>query len=573
MMPGRDIQRRATPADTDALSDVHPVLARVYAARGASSPMDLELPLSALLPVRSLGGVEAAAALLEAHRESHVLVVGDFDADGATSTALMLRVLRQFGFASVDFLVPNRFEFGYGLSAPLADVALGMAPSLVITVDNGIASHDGVARLRAAAIDVLVTDHHLPGETLPDANVIVNPNNPGEQFRSKALAGVGVAFYVLAALERRLVAAGAPQHRGVTARYLDLVALGTVADVVPLDRNNRILVHAGLRRIRELKACPGVLALLADAGRDARRCVATDLGFGAGPRLNAAGRLEDMSEGILTLLADDPGAARRRATALGAINRDRRDLQQRMQEDAREALPATDSNRELPDCVCLFQSDWHQGVVGLVASFLRERCQRPAFAFAPGDGDELKGSGRSIAAVHLRDLLAAVDARHPGLIARFGGHAMAAGLTLARHRFDDFRAACNDTLAVLYPDAQFGEAWLSDGELADTELTIEMAEELREAGPFGAGFDEPLFDGLFRVENARQVGDTHLKLRLTTATSASPIDAIAFRQAEHLPLPLGCWVKVVYRLDVNEFQGIRRAQLIVEQLERVAGQT
>ncbi|MEM1261838.1 MAG: single-stranded-DNA-specific exonuclease RecJ [Pseudomonadota bacterium] len=565
----RSIERRTPSTLPDTLKMLHPVVGRVYACRGATDPDDIALPLGALLPVRQLQSAQAAADLLASHRDGRVLIVGDFDADGATSTALMIRTLRDFGFTDVDFLVPNRFDFGYGLTAPLADVARQASPTLVVTVDNGISSHAGVAVLRDVGIDVLVTDHHLPGEQAPRANVIVNPNNHGENFPSKSLAGVGVAFYVLAALERQLVDRGEPQLRGTVARYLDLVALGTVADVVPLDRNNRILVRAGLDRIRSLAATPGVLALLADAGRDPRQCTASDLGFGAGPRLNAAGRLDDMSKGIAALLTDDPLAAREYATALGAINRERRDVQQRMQEDALSALPTLEEDgRRLPSCVCLYQTDWHQGVVGLVASFVRERCQRPAFAFAKADDATLKGSGRSVAAVHLRDLLAAVDTRFPGLIDRFGGHAMAAGLTLHRDQLGAFSRACASLVDELYPEATAGEAWISDGELGDADLRLGVAEALRDAGPFGSGFDEPLFDGTFIVAEARLVGENHLKMRVTQREHGPAVDAIAFRQSEHLPLAAGTVIHVVYRLDVNEYQGLRRVQLIVEQLQR-----
>ncbi|MEM8982215.1 MAG: single-stranded-DNA-specific exonuclease RecJ [Pseudomonadota bacterium] len=566
----RAIQRRDAPALPGSLQALHPVVGRVYACRGVTDSADVELPLSALLPIRDLGTAQVAADLLLAHRDGRVLVVGDFDADGATSTALMLRVLAGFGFADVDFLVPNRFAFGYGLTAPLAELAIESAPTLVVTVDNGISSHAGVAALRSVGIDVLVTDHHLPPEHSPDANVIVNPNNHGEAFASKSLAGVGVAFYVLAALEHALIAIGETQHRGTVARHLDLVALGTVADVVPLDRNNRILVRAGLARIRSLAATPGVLALLADAGRDPRQCTASDLGFGAGPRLNAAGRLDDMSKGIAALLTDDPLQARQHATALGAINKERRDLQARMQEEAIAALPTvTGGEHRLASCVCLYEADWHQGVVGLVASFVRERCQRPAFAFANDGAATLKGSGRSVPAVHLRDLLAAVDTRFPGLIERFGGHAMAAGLSLRRDRLDAFSDACASLVDELYPGASAGEVWLSDGELAQEELTLGVAEALRTAGPFGSGFDEPLFDGTFVVVDARLVGDNHIKMRLAQTPGGPSVDAIAFRQAEQLPLPAGSAIEAVYRLDVNEYQGLRRAQLIVEQMRRV----
>ena len=563
MNPARPVIRRA-PAATD--SSPQSLLTAIYAARGASAEIDRTLPLSALEPVGSLGNVNRAAELILKHRRNRILVVGDFDADGATSVALLLRCLNEFGFEDVRYLVPNRFEFGYGLSAGLAPVALTLEPDLVITVDNGISSVRGIAALRSQGVDVLVTDHHLPPDALPDATEIVNPNMPGDAFASKALAGVGVAFYLMAALGRLLTrSTGEPAFARSAARYLDLVALGTIADVVRLDRNNRILVNAGLKRIRQGASVPGLLALLANGRRDFRRAVAADLGFIAGPRLNAAGRMQDMSVGIEALLTDDPQLARRLATELGEINRARRTEQASMNRDALESLDRL-TRDGLAGCLTLFEPGWHQGIVGLVASRIKEKTQRPVFAFARADDQLLKGSGRSVNGVHLRDLLAYVDARHPGLIERFGGHAMAAGLTLREDSLDEFRDAAASAADYLFPDADFDGAWVSDGPLGPDAMTLDTARALRDAGPWGQGFEEPLFDGRFNVASHRIVGETHLRLSLQTPCGAATLPAIAFGQAELVPSLTGGAVDVVYRLDVNDYRGIESAQLIVEQL-------
>ncbi|MEM9171916.1 MAG: single-stranded-DNA-specific exonuclease RecJ [Pseudomonadota bacterium] len=541
------------------LSESDSVIARVLAARGVIVDEQRALALSQLAPVSSLGGIDAAAQLLQAHRAQTIVIVGDFDADGATSAALLMRGLRALGFSSVSSLVPNRFEFGYGLSPEIVDVALQRAPSLIVTVDNGISSVDGVAHARAHGIEVLVTDHHLPPKQLPDATVIVNPNANGDDFSSKALAGVGVAFYVLAALERALVPQGAASA-GVAASLLDLVALGTVADVVPLDRNNRILVNAGLQRIRAGACAPGISALLRLAGRDPKRCSAADLGFAAGPRLNAAGRLDDMSIGIHCLLADSAHEADSAARALDQINRDRRELEQDMHESALRHIDAVSDPALPPACVCLYESDWHQGVVGLVASRIKERLHRPVFAFADDGQGALKGSGRSIAGVHLRDVLAEVDRRIPGTISKFGGHAMAAGLTLGQDGLAVFTQVVADVVASQTDPQLFEPTILTDGHLADHHLTLEFAERLAACGPYGQQFAEPCFEGRFAVAESRIVGEQHLKLTL-----ADGIDAIAFRQVRE-PLPRkGEYLELVYRLDINEWRGRRSVQLIIDQ--------
>lgn len=570
MTTPRPIQRRETRPVDDVPAAVLPLIARLYATRGATDAADFSLGLRQLVPVSELARMDAAVDLVCKHREGRILIVGDFDADGATSTALVIRCLGRFGFADLDYLVPNRFEFGYGLSYELAIIAIASEPTLIVTVDNGISSVAGVRAAIDAGIDVLVTDHHLPPDELPPATVILNPNMPDDNFPSKSLAGVGVCFCLLAAVGRRLEDQGETGAAKVAAEYLDLVALGTVADVVPLDRNNRILIHQGLMRIRAARTVPGILALLAEAGRDHRQAVASDLAFAVGPRLNAAGRLEDMSVGIETLLCDSPEEARTLAARLAEINKNRRQLESSMQDDALQSLATmpggAGDERELPSCLSLYDSNWHQGIVGLVASRIKERTHRPVFAFATAGENALKGSGRSIGGVHLRDLLAWVDSRWPGMITRFGGHAMAAGLTLPLASFDAFADRVDEGCATLFPDADFQGRWLTDGELGPEEIALDLAQSLRDAGPWGQSFPEPVFDGRFRLQGARIVGEKHLKLRVQPIGSDAVIDGIAFGQADCAPLPAGCRLELVYRVAVNDYRGLKTVQLMVEQI-------
>ncbi|WP_370520592.1 single-stranded-DNA-specific exonuclease RecJ [Thioalkalivibrio sp. XN279] len=561
----RPIRRRDVDAAAlAALAGSPPVLARLYAARGVRAAAELDLGLGGLAPVGSLEGVEAAAALLAGHvaRGSRILVIGDFDADGATSTALLVRVLRALG-AAVSYLVPDRFVHGYGLSTALVRDAEQHAPALLVTVDSGINCHAGVALARELGMEVLVTDHHLPGETLPAATAIVNPALPGQAFPSRCLAGVGVAFYLAAALARQLGA-----DKGLVPGLLDLVALGTVADLVPLDRNNRILVEHGLRRIRAGACCPGVTALLRAGNRDPRTVVTTDLAFAAGPRLNAAGRLDDMSVGIECLLSDDPGRAEELAMLLSSLNEERKQIEAQMQQEALRAVAGLEpAAGRLPPVLCVHRAGWHSGVVGLVAARLKERYHRPVVAFAADDSGMLKGSARSVPGLHIRDALADVDATHPGLMERFGGHAMAAGLTLAPAGLDDFRAALAAAVAArLEPGLLDGEI-VSDGELPEEALGLATAELLRDAAPWGQGFPEPLFDGCFELLDARTVGLDHLKMRVRPAGGRRIMDAIAFRQADRLGNARPARLRLAYRLDVNEYNGLRSAQLVVEYLE------
>lgn len=567
----RPLKRRASPAGAAAaaLAALDPVLARLYAARGITDPAQLDYSLKRLAPVGSLGGLAEAVELLIARQQQRIVVIGDFDADGATSTALVVRCLRDFGFAEVDYLVPNRFDYGYGLTPEIVRVAYESRPSLLLTVDNGISSVDGVAEARRLGISVLVTDHHLPGRQIPDADAIVNPNftgangDPGARpFASPHLAGVGVAFYLMAALGRALQSQGRADAGKVPARYLDLVALGTVADVVSLDQNNRILVTQGLARIRAGRAIAGIGALLHCAGRDPARACSADLGFAAGPRLNAAGRLEDMSVGIECLLADDPAIAARLAAQLDAINSDRRHIEHDMR---RQAFAFVDTMREskLPDCVCVFETSWHQGIVGLIAARVRERCHRPAIAFAREQAGLLKGSARSVPGVHIRDLLEAVSTAAPGLVTKFGGHAMAAGLSLAEESLAAFSRAVCQQLARLYPRADFSGAILTDGCLPGASLTLPFARLLRDSGPWGVGFPEPVWSGDFELLEQRTVGEAHVKMRVRPVDGGQALDAIAFNQAG--PAWRGT-LRLVFRLDVNEWRGVESPQLVVEQI-------
>ena len=567
----RAIDERRLPATA---SNLHPALRRVYAARGLEAAEDLDLGLERLLPVSTLGGVDAAVDLLLAcHRSgSRVLVIGDFDADGATSTAVVVRQLRRLGFVDPGFLVPDRFKFGYGLTPEIVRVAAQSKPSLIVTVDNGVSSLEGVAEANRSGIPVLVTDHHLPGRLLPDAAAMVNPNLPGERFASKALAGVGVAFYVVAALTRRMREAGlVPAGAEVNpADLLDLVALGTVADVVPLDVNNRILVAQGLRRIRAGRCAPGLRALLEVAGRRLEGLVAQDLAFQAGPRLNAAGRLEDMALGIECLLTASAIAARELAARLSQLNSDRRELEGRMQVEALAKVDALVAGLEgrVPAGLCLFDGGWHQGVIGLVASRIKDRVHRPVIAFAPGDAGWVKGSARSVAGVHIRDALDAVATRHPGLLEKFGGHAMAAGMTIRESALVEFeRAFVEEVERRIDPDTLTGDLH-TDGPLLPGEFNAETAAALREGGPWGSGFPEPAFDGRFGVADTRVVGERHLKLRLK-APSGEFVDAIAFRYLDDPAAPAPHPqqdIELVYRASLDEYSGARRLQLVSEWL-------
>ncbi|MCO6057039.1 single-stranded-DNA-specific exonuclease RecJ [Pseudomonas sp. MOB-449] len=563
------IEHRVLPDVLPDLGDLPPLLTRLYASRGVQSAAELDKSLARLIPYQRLKGIEGAVALLvEAlEKRQRILYVGDFDADGATASTVGVLGLRMLGAFHVDYLVPNRFEYGYGLTPEIVAVALERKPDLLVTVDNGISSVEGVDAAKAAGLKVLVTDHHLPGPELPAADAIVNPNQPGCDFPSKSLAGVGVIFYVLLALRARLRELDWFARAGLKepnlGELLDLVALGSVADVVPLDANNRILVHQGLARIRAGRARPGLKAILEVAGRPAGRITSTDLGFILGPRLNAAGRLDDMSLGIECLLCEDEALARDMAVQLDQLNQDRKAIEQGMQREALaqlKNLPIED----MPFGLCVFEPDWHQGVIGILASRLKERYHRPTIAFADAGDGLLKGSARSVPGFHIRDALDAVAARHPGLISKFGGHAMAAGLSLPVENFGAFAAAFDfETRRQLCEDDLTGRL-LSDGQLGVEEFHLELARALRLAGPWGQHFPEPLFHGVFQIVQQRLVGERHLKLVLKSECGAVQLDGIAFNiDREQWPNASVRWAELAYKLDVNEYRGQESVQLMV----------
>jgi single-stranded-DNA-specific exonuclease len=578
-----EIRRRPPVTSGGFAADVHPILRRVYAARGLQCDADLDLSLDRLLPVGSLDGVDAAAQLLAAHRSTgRVLVIGDFDADGATSTALVVRSLRAMHFAHVDFLVPDRFRFGYGLTPEIVALAATRRPSLIVTVDNGVSSVAGGEAAHSLWVPVLVTDHHLPGAVLPRAEVIVNPNLANGRFASPALAGVGVAFYVVAALARLLA-----QENFRVAELLDLVALGTVADVVPLDRNNRVLVAQGLRRIRAGRCVPGIRALLESAGRRFEQITAADLGFAVAPRLNAAGRLADMSVGIACLLADDPSEAARLAGMLAKLNEERREIEQRMQLEALDIAAGVRFGRDGDESLglCLFDASWHQGVVGLVAGRIKDRLHRPVIAFARAEDGSLRGSARSVSGVNIRDALDSIATHHPGLIDKFGGHAMAAGMSLPEANLPKFKAAFAAEIATRTDRESLAGVILSDGALGAGDMSLDTARALRGGGPWGQGFPEPVFDGDFRIADVRIVGGKHLKMRLRMADPADggggpsamtrdePVEAIAFGYvggaAEDPQLRGGARIQAAYRLEINEYLGSERLQLNCQHLRLI----
>lgn len=555
-------------------ADLPPLLQRLYASRGVLSATDLERSVKGMLPWQQLSGVEKAVEVLyNAFREGlRIVVVGDFDADGATSTALSVLGLRQLGCSNVTYLVPNRFEDGYGLSPEVVDQAHARGAELILTVDNGISSHAGVDRAHALGIPVLVTDHHLPGDTLPAAEAIINPNLRDCAFPSKSLAGVGVAFYLMLALRAHLRDRGWFEAQGIAvpnlAELLDLVALGTVADVVPLDANNRILTWQGLSRIRAGKCRPGIKALLEVSNRDAQKLAASDLGFALGPRLNAAGRLDDMSVGVALLLSDNIGEARQLANELDALNQTRKEIEQGMQAEALTLCEKLERSSEaLPGGLAMYHPEWHQGVVGILASRIKERFHRPVIAFAPAGDGTLKGSGRSIQGLHMRDALERLDTLYPGMMIKFGGHAMAAGLSLEEAQFDAFQQRFGELVTEWLDPALLQGEVVSDGPLAAAEMTMEIAQMLRDAGPWGQMFPEPLFDGRFRLLQQRLVGERHLKVMVEPLGGGPLLDGIAFN------VDTACWpdngvreVELAYKLDINEFRGNRSLQLIIDNI-------
>ncbi|WP_312079007.1 single-stranded-DNA-specific exonuclease RecJ [Leclercia sp.] len=567
--------RRREVNDSAALpADLSPLLRRLYASRGVQTAEDLERSVKGMLPWQQLSGVEKATELLyNAFREgTRIIVVGDFDADGATSTALSVLSLRAMGCDKVSYLVPNRFEDGYGLSPEVVDQAHARGAQMILTVDNGISSHAGVDRAHELGIPVLVTDHHLPGDTLPAAEAIINPNLRDCDFPSKSLAGVGVAFYLMLALRTRLRDNGWFESQGIAvpnlAEFLDLVALGTVADVVPLDANNRILTWQGLNRIRAGKCRPGIKALLEISNRDQQRLAASDLGFALGPRLNAAGRLDDMSVGVALLLCDNIGEARVLANELDALNQTRKEIEQGMQAEALILCEKLERSGEtLPGGLAMYHPEWHQGVVGILASRIKERFHRPVIAFAPAGDGTLKGSGRSIQGLHMRDALERLHTLHPDLMIKFGGHAMAAGLSLEEAKFDRFQRLFSELVTDWLDPALLQGEVVSDGPLTPAEMTMEVAQMLRDAGPWGQMFPEPLFDGRFRLLQQRLVGERHLKVMVEPVGGGPLLDGIAFNVDTTIWPDNGVReVELAYKLDINEFRGNRTLQIIIDHI-------
>jgi single-stranded-DNA-specific exonuclease len=569
------IRRRELSSEISLDDNLSPLLNRIYRARNVSSINELDYGLKFLpSPLLMMGMLDAVSLIAECLRgDKKILIVGDFDADGATSTAVMMKGLRAMGAKHPSFLIPDRFKFGYGLTPEIVDVAAQQAPDLIITVDNGIASVDGVARAKELGIRVLVTDHHLPGDKLPDADVIINPNQDGDDFPSKNIAGVGVAFYLLLALRSNLREDGWFNQQNIQepnlAELLDIVALGTVADVVPLDHLNRILVKQGLARINNRQACPGILALIDVAGRKVGNLAASDLGFAVAPRLNAAGRIENMSIGIECLLAEDNESAHEIAVRLDSINQERRSIEADMKIQALNDLKKIqlDESKDMPVGLCIYDPNWHQGVIGILAARIKERFHRPVIAFAPA-GEELegiKGSARSIPGLHIRDALDAVATRHPGLITKFGGHAMAAGLSLPQESYSAFSLAFNEEVQRQLGDIPPEKVLMTDGELISSELDINTATALRQAGPWGQHFPEPLFEGDFEVIEKRIVGKNHLKMQLSAG--AFPVDAIMFNIQDGDELMARGRVHVVYKLDVNEYRGRKSVQMMVEHMQ------
>lgn len=575
-----EIQRRPEP-DLSLLPDsIPPILKRIYINRGITDIAQLETSARGLHSYQKLGGIELAVELLfqAIQEQKRIIVVGDFDADGATSSALSVLALRMLGSNNVDYLVPNRFEDGYGLSPEVVDQALELGAEMIMTVDNGVSSIEGVRYAKENGITVLVTDHHLPGQVLPEVDAMVNPNLDSCAFPSKALAGVGVAFYLMMALCVHMRKHNWFAQQGMQEpklmELIDLVALGTVADVVPLDENNRILVHQGLQRIRAGKARPGIQALIEVAKRDARRLVASDFGFALGPRINAAGRLDDMSFGVELLMCNNIHAARRMASELDGLNQTRKEIEEGMKQEAMAFCERLQfgENSELPYGLSLFQRDWHQGVIGILASRIKEKFHRPVIAFADGGEGTIKGSCRSIPGLHMRDALDFIDTQNPGLIIKFGGHAMAAGLTIKEQDFERFSRLFDEAVKKELDEAALKGVILTDGELKPEEFSMHIAEQLRAGGPFGQAFPEPIFDGEFKVLHQKLVGEKHLKLMLEPLYKGHPtnvmIDGIAFNvDLRRWPDASVKTVRLAYKLDVNEFRGNQSLQLMIDHIE------
>ncbi|HIF9219522.1 TPA: single-stranded-DNA-specific exonuclease RecJ [Photobacterium damselae] len=567
--------KRRPEADISGFSDAIPArLKRIYASRGITHDGELERGAKGLLSYNQLHGMAQAVDLLEQalRNNQRIIIVGDFDADGATSSALSVLAFKMLGCQNVDYLVPNRFDDGYGLSPEVVEQALAKGVEVIMTVDNGVSSLSGVAYAKEKGLTVVVTDHHLPGDILPNADAIVNPNLNECGFPSKALCGVGVAFYLMLALRAQLRATDWFTQQNIPepnlAELLDLVALGTVADVVALDGNNRILVHQGLQRIRAGRCRPGIQALIEVANRDPQKIVTSDLGFALGPRINAAGRLDDMAFGVELLLCDNIQSARRMATELDGLNQTRKEIEQGMKEEALAICERLKfSANDMPYGLVLFQKDWHQGVIGILASRIKEKFHRPVICFADAGNEQIKGSCRSIPGLHMRDVLDLIDTQNPGMIAKFGGHAMAAGLTIDTKQLDAFSRAFDQAVRNELGEDELKGVLLTDGELEANEFNLDTAEMLRAGGPWGQQFPEPTFDGTFRLLHQKLVGGKHLKMMVEPLHGGSVIDAIAFNvDLKRWPDASVQQVELVYRLDINEFHGNRSVQLMIEHL-------
>lgn len=555
----------------------HPLLDRLYRARHIKNTKELDRTLKSMLNPNQLYGIDQAVNLLvEAYQQQQkIVIVGDFDADGATSTALSVLALRQLGFSDVDYLVPNRFEQGYGLSIPVAEMALEKGVQLLMTVDNGVSSFEGIAFLKEKGIRVLVTDHHLPPETLPPADAIVNPNLSQCHFPSKSLAGVGVAFYLMLAVRAKFRELGifTVETQPNFTDLLDLVALGTVADVVPLDQNNRILAYQGLMRIRARRCRPGIIALAEVANRNVEQFTSSDLGFCIGPRLNAAGRLDNMSIGVELLLANEMSKARELALDLDELNQTRKEIEAGMKLEAIKICQnLTALFKELPYGITLYQPDWHQGVLGIVSSRVKDQYHRPVIAFTQDSEGILKGSARSIEGLHMRDVLERIHSQHPNIILKFGGHAMAAGLSIREEYFADFQHLFNQTIADWFDEEHLQGIIWTDGELNSNEFNLETAELIKSVGTWGQGFPEPCFDGEFKILDQRAIGQNknHLKMLLEPKQGGVLLDAIAFNIDTRLYPDLSIkQARLAYKLEINEFRGNRSLQLLVDYIEPI----
>ena len=574
-MQNKKIVHREVPDNINLPDLIHPVLKRVYASRNIKSSKDLDYSLSSLIPFEELSGISDAVILLQEmlEQKKRILIVADFDADGATSCALAIRGLTAMGAEDVIYVVPNRFEHGYGLSPEIVNVALDYDPDLIVTVDNGISSICGVEYARKNGVKVLITDHHLPGKELPKADVIINPQLADDRFPSKNLAGVGVIFYILLALRAKLKEEYWFENNNIDypnlANFLDLVALGTIADLVPLDKNNRTMVAHGLKLIKKNKSKPGIYALLNQAGRQLSKLTTSDLSFAVAPRLNAAGRLTDMSLGIECLLTDDEGNAIEIAEKLNRLNTERRQIQDDMQEEALAELEKylQNTSGEIPHSICIYNKDWHQGVVGILASKIKEKFNRPAIVFAKENEGVLKGSARSITGLHIKDVFDEIAKLHPELILTFGGHAMAAGLTIEESQYGNFSNIFNEVVNQYISSDRLEDEYLTDGELSDDDFTLPLALAIQNAGPWGQSFPEPTFAGQFKILDKRIVGENHLKLKLQSRNNRTTLNAIAFNMTD-ANWPSGTdQILSTYRLGINDFQGNSQVQLFIEHLE------